>query len=426
MTPRVVQVKADLLSLSLMFLFVLSALTLSLMPVVTAQLRESLHLSDAQIGLLTSVFMGFYGATGIISGIVAPRWGGRLLGVSAGCFVLGSLVFALSSGMAGFVIGRAIQGVGGGMVIATCNPVLAYALPPERLGRAWGIVGSGFGLGTMVALLVMPPIQAAGGYRAAFLATAGLGLAAGTSALLHKAVRVLPRHGEGTATVRGLAVSLRAVAVNRRVLLLGLANMAGLALGVGATAWAPSFLQDVHFSSEMASMYLIAGLGAAQLLGNPLGVPAFARWGKYRVIIAGLTLSMVCTAVVGIMPGASPAAALVIVAGFFGMFFFPAMLAYIPEVVRRPEQVGAATGVNTLMGFVGSLVAPWIFGLILDHGSRSGGAYVSGFLMLGLFGVAGLVGLAFFGRRGTARAPAAAGSESGVSERGPGLGDDSP
>jgi MFS family permease len=379
-----------------MLSLMMAAVTISLMPVVTAELRDSVHLSDAQIGLLTSVFMGFYGAAGILSGIGASRWGGRLLGVSSACFTLGALIFALSPGFAGFLVGRAFQGVGGGMVVATCSPVLAHALPPERVGRAWGIVGCGFGIGTMVALFIMPPIQTAGGYRAVFLATAGLGLAAGVAALSQKAVRALPRHEEGVTALRGLAVSLGAVVTNHRVILLGLANAAGLALGVGATAWAPSFLQDIHLSSEETSMYLIAGLGAGQLLGNPAGVWAFARWGKFRVLVGGVFLTMVPTVIVGLMPGAVSAAAMVIVAGFFGMLYFPAMLAYVPEVVKKPEQVGPATGIVTLMGFIGSLVAPWFFGLILDHGGQSRHAYTTGFAMLGAFGVASLVSLVFF------------------------------
>jgi len=384
------------LALALTSFLLMSALTLSLMPVVTGELRDSFHLSDAQIGLLTSVFMGLYGAAGILSGIGASRWGGRLLGVSCACFVVGSVVFALSSGFPGFVVGRALQGIGGGMVVATSNPVIARALPPERLGRAWGIVGCGFGVGTLVALFVMPPIQSAGGYRAVFLTTAGLGFLAGSAALAQKAVRALPRHTEGATTFRGLAFSLAAVVTNHRVIRLGLVNAAGLALGVGSVAWTPSFLQDVHLSSDTVSMYLIAGLGAAQIVGNMLGVVAFHRWGKFSVLMWGAAFATLPIAIAGLMPGAVPVAAMVIISGFFGMYYFPAMLAYVPEVVRKPEQVGPGTGIITLTGFIGSLLAPWLFGLILDHGAQSRGAYTAGFLMLGAFGLAGLVGLAFF------------------------------
>ncbi|MBN1321250.1 MAG: MFS transporter [Thermoleophilia bacterium] len=403
------QAGADLMAVSLMFVFVMAAVALSVMPVVTTELRTSIGLTDAQIGLLTSVFMGFYGAAGISSGIGAARWGGRLLGVSCGCLVAGSLVFALSSGFGGFLAGRAIQGIGGGMVVATCNPVMAHALPREWIGRAWGIVGCGFGIGTIFALFALPAVAGAGGYRAVFLVIAGLGLAIGVAALSQRAVRALPCHPEGTTGIRGLAVSVGAVLKNRRVVILALCNTAGLGLGLGTLAWTPSFLQDIHDMPETASMYLIAGMGAAQVIANPLGAAAAGRWGKYWVIVVSIVVMLVATVLVGLMPGAVLAAAMVLIAGFFGMFYFPAMLGYIPEVVAKPEQVGPGTGVNTLMGFIGSLVAPWIFGLLLDAGSRSGGSYVSGYLMLGVFGVVALIALALFR---APKAPAHAGPPS--------------
>ena len=217
---------ADALAFSLMLIFVTGAITLTLMPVVTQDLQDRFGYSAADIGLMTSVFLGFYGVSGITSGVFAARWGGRLLAVSCGCFVVGSAIFGLSTTFAGFLIGRSIQGIGGGMVVATCSPVMAYALPPERLGRAWGIFGSGWGLGTVLGLFIMPSIDKAGGFRAVFLTTAGLGLVVGIAALSQKAVRILPQHPVGATTLRGLARSLGAVVRNHRVMLLAFTNTA--------------------------------------------------------------------------------------------------------------------------------------------------------------------------------------------------------
>ena len=122
-----------------MLVFLTNAVILSVMPIVTDDLQTRFGFSSAQIGLLTSVFMGFYGVAGISSGFFAPRWGGRLLAVTSACFVVGSALFALSSSFAGFVTARAIQGIGAGMVIATCSPVMACSLPrgatAPRLGH---------------------------------------------------------------------------------------------------------------------------------------------------------------------------------------------------------------------------------------------------------------------------------------------------
>ncbi len=390
---------ADLLAVILMLVFATGAITLSLMPVVENELTGSVGLNAAQYGLLSTVFMAFYGVSGISSGIGAARGGGRLLVVCCGCFFLGSLIFGLSSGMAGFLVGRAIQGLGGGMVVATCSPVLAHALPPRWLGRAWGILGTGWGIGEVVALLVMPSVQDAGGYRAVFLTTAGVGLVLGIAVLSQKAVRVLPSHPEGTTSVRGLARAVGSVVTNRKVLLLSFVNAAALAIGVGILIWTPGFLQDVHGSAASVSLYLLAGLGVAQILGNPLGAIATERWGKFGVIIWSMIPMIVVTALVGLVPGVPLTFVMVLLAGFFSMTYFPPMISYMPEVVDKPWQVGPATGLNTALGFAGSMLFPYFFGLILDAGDSSHGSYIVGYLMLAAFGLAAILGMAFFDRR---------------------------
>lgn len=390
---------ADVLALILMFVFATSAICLSLPPVVQNDLIRHAGLDNGQYGLLMTVFMAFYGVSGFSSGIIAARWGGRLLGVCCGCFFVGSLVFGLSSGMGGFLVGRALQGLGGGMVVATCSPVLAHALPLKWLNRAWGILGAGWGIGEVVALLVMPHIEDAGGYRAVFLTTAGIAFVVGAAAVSQKAVRAKPSHPEGATTLRGLATATASVITNRRVLLLSFINAAALAIGVCVLDFTPKFFQDFHGSSETISLYLLAGLGFAQILGNPLGAVATERWGKYRVIIWSMIPMLVVTALLGVVPGVPAAFLMVLLAGFFSMTYFPPMISYMPEVVSKPWQVGPATGINTALGFAGSMLFPWFFGLLLDGGNSSHRSYVLAYVMLAVFGLAAAVGMAFFTSR---------------------------
>ena len=395
---------ADAFAVSLMFVFITGAVTLSLMPVVTNDLQTRFGLSSAAIGLLTSVFMGFYGVAGITSGVFAARWGGRLLAASCGCFVVGSVLFGASSSFAGFLLGRCIQGVGGGMVVAVCSPVIARVVRAEWQSRVWGIFGAGWGIGSMAALLVLPSIEKAGGYRGVSFAIAGLALVVGVVALSQKAIRVLPEQTEEVATLRGLARSLRSVVTNYRVLLAGFANTADLVIAVGVLAFAPKFLQDVHGATVATSLYLVAGLGAAQTIGNPLGAAAAAKWGKYWMLIASLIGMMIATVLEGLSSGIVIGFVLVLAAGFFSMFLFPPMLGSMPDIVKKPEQVGPATGINSFMGFAGSMVAPWLFGHILDVSKPPGhseapptpGAYLGGFAMLAAFGLAALIGMSFF------------------------------
>jgi len=54
---------------------------------------------------------------------------------SCGLFVAGSVVFGLSSSYSGFLAGRILQGLGGGMVLPVSSPVMARFLAPEARNR---------------------------------------------------------------------------------------------------------------------------------------------------------------------------------------------------------------------------------------------------------------------------------------------------
>jgi MFS family permease len=390
----------DALALTLMAFYLLSTLTLALMAVVTTELQRRFGLTASELGLLTSVFMFAYGAVGIPAGTFASRWGGRVLVVSCALFVAGSVTFGLSSSYPGFLVGRVLQGLGGGMVLPVSSPVIARFLSPEARNRGWGVFASGKGLGTLVSLLAMPGIASLGGYRAVFLVTAGMAVVIGAVALAQKPVRALPVASAEVTSLRAVGRTLAAVAVNRKVLLLGLFNAASLAVGTGVLIWTPDFLQSRYGSSAGVAAYLTAGLAVAQLIGAPTGAAAAIRWGRMPVI----TGSMVAMSVVAVMVPVVPGRALVFftaaLVGFFSLAYFSPRFAMIPDVVGGLEQVGPASGLINAVGFGISTLAPWLFGLVLDHGL----GYLTGYLVLAAFGLAGAVGSLFF------RVPAKAGA----------------
>ncbi len=404
-------VATEVMAVVLMLYFSLTACSLSLVPVVAGQLRDQLSLSGSQIGLLTSVLMLALGVTAIPAGLAAGRLGGRVMIFACGLFVAGSIVFALSSSFGWLLVGRALQGLGAGVTVPACSVVLANALPPEKRGRAWGIFGAGHGLGVMAALLVMPSVAAATGYRGVFLTTAGFAAALGLAVALMRPVRELPERPERIPSPRHLARSIRGTVSNRRLLLLALFNVATLGVGVGALAWTPHYM-EVHFGSGAAAAgQLTAMVGAAQLVGNPVGAAAMSRWGKLPVITVSLVLLTVTMMMVPFASSLSAVCILVTLAGFLSMAFFSPLYAYIPLVVARPEQVGLASGVVNVFGFGGALLTPYLFGLILDQmGDASG--YLAGYLLLTGFALAGVIGAILFRRA----AQAARRSTAGVAE----------
>jgi MFS family permease len=180
------------------------------------------------------------------------------------------------------------------------------------------------------------------------------------------------------------------VAANRDVNLLGLCNAASLAVAVGAVVWTPVFFQEARGAGPGIAAYITAGLGLSQLLGNPLGALAAGRWGARPVMGWSLAALAVTTALVPATPSLLAGFVLIFLVGFFDMSYFAPMFAAVPRVVDLPL-VGLASAWVSIVGIAGSLLAPWLFGLLLD----AGWGYPAGYLMLAAFAVAGLAGTRF-------------------------------
>ena len=382
--------REDLLALVTMLCFTASGLAISLMAVISTDLQRGFGLSAAEIGLLTSGFMLAYGLVPIPSGLAAGRYGGRVLAVSAALLIAGSLVFAASSSLAGFAAGRVLQGLGCGMITPCCSPVLARAVRPERLNRAWGFLGAGWGIGTVAALVIFPPVAQAAGFRAVLLVLAGIIAAVALVAFFQPAVRALPPRDHRTTSAREVGDALARASRSRDVNLLGLFNAAGLAVNVGVLVWTPTFLTQEFGAGRDLAAGLTAGLGVAALVGTPVGAAASGRWGKRRIIALSLVVIGLATLALPLSPGLLVAFVLVLVSGFFTMFYFAPMFSLVPEVVDL-RTVGAATGYMNMLGFAGSLLAPWLVGVLLD----TGGGFTAGFLLLAAMGGLPAIGVLF-------------------------------
>ena len=89
-----------------------------------------------------------------IAGKLSDLYGRRLLflfGVAA--LVLSSLPVALSQSMDQLILFRAIQGIGGGVILVTSIAAAGDLAPPEERGRYHGIVGMVFSFAAAVAVL---------------------------------------------------------------------------------------------------------------------------------------------------------------------------------------------------------------------------------------------------------------------------------
>lgn len=272
----------------------------------------------------------------VIAGRLGDRFGHRrVLLAGLALFTAASILCGTAPTLGLLIAARAIQGMGGAMLMALTVTLVRETVAPGRLGTAMGLLGTMSAIGTALGPSLGGLLLAGPGWRALFLVMAPAGLAA-----FVLAARTLPA-STGKTGARGfdiagmllLAIALGSYALSMtaagtglpRILLLAGAALAGLlfllverraafplvppgamrdrglaaALGVNlivaAVMMATLVVGPFHLSRALGLDAITVGLvmsvgPAISILG---GVPSgrlVDRFGAGRVMLAGLTL----------------------------------------------------------------------------------------------------------------------------------------
>jgi MFS family permease len=133
----------------------MAALDTAIIAPAIPALREAFGLDNRAVGLVMVVFILFSLSSTALLANLGDRYGRRPVYLSSiALFALGSLVIAVSPQFWMIVVGRAIQGIGGGGIIPTASAVIGDALPPKERGRALGLIGATYGM----AFVLGPPL----------------------------------------------------------------------------------------------------------------------------------------------------------------------------------------------------------------------------------------------------------------------------
>ncbi|MFL6246036.1 MAG: MFS transporter [Thermoanaerobaculia bacterium] len=244
---------------------------------VAPLLIKDLHLSRAQIGLLTGFgFVFFYTLVGLFLGMAADRFK-RLPLIGAG-LVLWSAMTAVSGWARSFIqlaIPRIFVGVGEATLTPASISMLSDAFPPRRLGLAIGVYYAGIPLGLATALISSSYIAPRFGWRFSFFALGVLGLiATACLAMLREPQR---RHAPTQTTaarpsMRELLRDLWQALLQRPALPLALLGGALLCYGSGAALLGVTWLVEER-GFQYADAAFTAGVVAviAGFLGNIAG-----------------------------------------------------------------------------------------------------------------------------------------------------------
>jgi ACS family glucarate transporter-like MFS transporter len=152
--------------------------------IAAVYLRQDLHLSDVQLGMVFSAFVLGYAFTQPLAGRLADRYGAYTT-TAAGIVwwsVLTAATAMIPSSYAGaFLLLLAVRftlGVGEAVIFPASNRLVANWMPAKERGLANGLIFSGVGLGAGIAPPLITTIMLAYGWRWAFWISAAIGIVA--------------------------------------------------------------------------------------------------------------------------------------------------------------------------------------------------------------------------------------------------------
>ncbi len=356
-------------------------------PPVSKLISAQYGLTNAQTGLVTSFFFIPYASMQIPGGFLADRYGSaRTLLVATFIMGLAPLIFLYGGSINAVYASRAIAGASGGIVFPSMVRLLSQSFPRKELGRAMGLFGAANGVGQLVASSLLPLIVLGTNWRPPLDATV-------VYSLFVTGLLILPVRWSGSFSeissrtfpkinVRGL--------FTRNMFALMLPNFASVAVVFASFAWAADFLTISFKISNVAAGGIVALIGLATIVGSYCGGISDRILGSRPTMVVSMILLFLFTLLFGLANSIDEAAILVFGIGFGANLYFATDFSLIPFASKQGLEVAGVTfGVFNTMSNVGSVIAPLIFGIILDQTRQN---FSIGFAALAVFALLGILG----------------------------------
>jgi len=347
--------------------------------------------------------------------------------IAIGLFVAGSIASALAPTMTALVLGRALQGLGGGGLMALAQTIIADVISPRERGRYQGYIGAVFASSSVGGPVLGGFLTEKLDWSLIFWINLPLGAAA--LAMTWNALKLVPFHPRKHALdiVGALLMMAAAVAlllalswggrdygwfsapilaligvslvlwvlfawrlaraaepflplavlgnpVVRSAALAGACNMGAL---VGMTIYVPLYFEVVlHLSAGESGLALIPQMAATVVWSTITGrLMTFVVHYK-RVPIAGTAASIVALVVLAAFPGSLPIWAVLMLLAVVGSGLgtvFPISTVCMQNAVER-TQMGIATGAaNFFRALFSALTVAVLGAIVIGHFSGAAG-----------------------------------------------------
>jgi MFS family permease len=354
-------------------------------PPISKLISDQFSLSNAQTGLVTSFYFIPYAAMQIPGGYFADRFGSsRSLLASVFIMSLAPFIFIYGGSVTAIYVSRVVAGASGGVVFPSMVRLLSQTFPRNELGRAMGLFGSANGVGQLAASSLLPLLILGANWHPPLFFTISFSLV--VSFLL-----LLPVKWAGSSSLSGVTrpkVIIKGL-FTRNMFALMLPNFASVAVTFGTFAWAADFLTTKFSVSNSTAGGIVALLGVSTIIGSYAGGIADKIIGSRLTIAASMALLLVFTYMFGVSASALEAAVFIFGMGVGANLYFATDFSLIPFASSQGIVVAGTTfGVFNTLSNIGSVIAPVLFGVILD----ATGSFSVGFAALAVVALLGIAG----------------------------------
>jgi MFS family permease len=359
-------------------LYMVNFMDRQVLSAVLQPMKIELGLTDAQCGLIQTVFILGVAFFAFPVSYLIDRWSRKKpIAIMAVLWSTFTFFTGLANSFTALLIPRLLVGVGEAGFSAGGTAMVSGAYPKEKRGRVLGIFTMGVPLGAALGAIIGGLISAKLGWRMPFFFFAIPGVILGVMALFMKDYKVEESiHSE--ASGRGIFASVGA--------LLKIPTLRWHFLGLGISgimittfmAWAPALIMRVLNVSEATAGLIVGGMGLMALIGAPLGGYLTDLWHKHdprgRVYLPGITLAVAAVVLIAaILTDFSPfGIALGMLYGIINVMAVASFGAISQDVVPAAHK-GLSFGLSVFFQYMlGGAWGPYAVGAISD--ALGGGA----------------------------------------------------
>lgn len=352
------------------------------LPVLPSLIVDLGHVNLAEATRIGGYLLAVYAVThffaGPVIGNLSDRFGRRrILLISLTCFGVDYALMAFAPTLGWLFLGRAIAGIAGA-TYGPANAVIADVTPPERRGRAFGLLGAAFGGGFILGPAI-GGLLADLGPRAPFVVAAGLAFinAALIAALMPETLAPEDRRPFDWKRANAVGAFAPLLRAGGATALLAGALIWQIAHMVYPATW--SFFGELALGWDAKAIgWSLAASGLSMILAQTFLIGrAIDRFGEERTVLIGLMAGIIVFAGYAVAREGWQIYALLAFGALTGLVF-PSINAILSSRADASNQ-GALQGGLSSLASLAAIIGPLAMTQALAFGAERGmvgGAFV--------------------------------------------------